>query len=612
LRRLAFYVLLVAAPTVALGAGWLRAAQREERGRERARRAAVERAADAVVSAATEELEALRRREDARPYDVYSYYYAPPDVLATQEAVVVSPLAAPPEDERILGYFQIDPGREMRSPAVHPDAPPAFRAAGERLLALLRPAVLDACAPLAHGSVEEIQRSHESARRVLRNLPSNPVQSTGEWATTLANEIRQAQAGSLIEQNALNLRGRAPRPSRANQSWAEANQAVSSNAGPVRTAPQTARPRPPRPRAPPPPSVPPDRAIVYTPMAYGRLGGRLALYRVVSSQGSSSVQGVLLDETALRSRWLPALARRHAGAVARPHFVALPKTAGCSAARRMPPPLEDRSLCLTPLSAASGGHAMQYQLLTLVGLVLLVVAGSAALLLAERRAARLAVMQREFVASVSHELRTPLTTLRMHAELLREGWVEEAVRSRFYDDLVVESTRLGQLVENVLTLSRLERGRAPVLRAGDLGAAISEAAEKRRRFVELKGFDLAVDAPEVEARFDREAIDTIVANLLDNAVKYGGGTDARIAVAVRASADRALIAVSDGGPGIPPTERERVFEQFYRAGAGGTGTGLGLTLVRRLAREQSGDARVIATATGCTVEVWLPRRTTAA
>jgi signal transduction histidine kinase len=196
----------------------------------------------------------------------------------------------------------------------------------------------------------------------------------------------------------------------------------------------------------------------------------------------------------------------------------------------------------------------------------------------------------------------------MHAELLREGWVDEASRARFHDDLVVESTRLGQLVENVLVLSRLERGKRPEPKPGDLGAVVREACEKRRRFVELRGFRLEVEAPEARASFDGESLDTVVANLLDNAVKYGAGDERVVRVQVRTTPERALLAVSDGGPGVPEPERERVFDAFYRAkSAPGTGTGLGLALVRRLAREAGGEARIVPTPGGCTVEVWLPR-----
>ncbi|MBI2894627.1 MAG: HAMP domain-containing histidine kinase [Deltaproteobacteria bacterium] len=604
------YVLLVAVPTVGLGTGWLLAARREEAGHERERRAAIERAADAVVATVSDSLAELRAREDARPYDLYNYYYAPADVLAAQEAVVVSPLAAPPSDPRILGWFQVDPTGEARSPSVHADAPSSVRSGGERVLRTLGPEALEACRGLAHGSVEEIERSQVAARTVRRSYPTNPVQSTGAWASQLATEIRNAQAGSIEEQNSLNLRGRAERPGRISQTWEDLGRGTTpSSTGAGTTAPRPTR-RAVRPRPAPPMPVAAE-AVFYTPMAFGRLGGRLALYRVVSSEGSSSVQGLLFDEDALVDRWLPEIAGLHAGAVARVSLVRDPGAAArCAVSRTLAAPLEQTSLCLEPLAASARSGPLALQAAALVGLVLLVVAGTAALLVAERRAARLAAMQREFVASVSHELRTPLTTLRMHAELLREGWVDEGSRGRFYDDLVVESTRLGQLVENVLQLSRLERGRKPRAALGDLGVAVEEAAEKRRRFVELKGFELDVRAPEARAAFDGESVDAIVANLLDNAVKYGAGPARRIAVEVRETEERAVVAVSDSGPGIPPADSERVFEQFFRSGKAavqGTGTGLGLSLVRRLAREQGGDARVVSTPSGCTVEVWLPR-----
>ena len=689
MRRILITVLLVATPTVGLGIGWLSAVRREEAGYARERRAAVERTADAVVTAAGESLEALRELEDARPYDQYNYYWSPPDVLATQEAVVVSPLVHPPEDARIIGWFQVDPGGQVRSPSSHVDAPPEVRAHGEAVIAALRPESLAAARILAHGSVEQIEVAQVQARVVRSELPTNPVQSQGDWLSQVATEIRQAQAGSAVDLDNLNQRGRVVRPSRAERSWQDvqaenegrlelnvldvaapgnvlpattgnavpqaqvytptiqgtssgrttsdlpaftnsrrpqrqASRATSGTSPPPGPTPSVPQARTPRSRtrrvvvrrvvpAPPPTAEGGGAEVVYTPMSWGLLGEQLALYRVVSSEGASSVQGLLIDREELFQRWLPALAEREAEAVAHVRIVgrgADPATERCAVRRALPAPIESAAICLEPLAAATTAvDPMTLQVAALLGLVLLLGAGSATLVVGERRAAGLAAMQREFVANVSHELRTPLTTLRMHAELLREGWVDDASRARFYDDLVVESTRLGQLVENVLTLSRLERGRGPQPEPGDLGGCVTEAVEKRRRFVELRGFAVDVDAPPAQARFDREAVDAIVANLVDNAVKYGGGSERRVSVSVRASGPDVVIAVMDRGPGIAAAERERVFEPFYRAGGAQgakTGTGLGLALVRRLAREQGGGATVRPSERGCTVEVRLP------
>ncbi len=695
MRRILITVVLVAVPTVGLGVGWLGAVRREEAGHARERRAAVERAADAVVAAASESLEALRVHEDARSYDQYNYYWAPPDVLAAQEAVAVSPLARPPEDVRIVGWFQVDPGGGVRSPSIHDDAPPEVREHGEAVIAALRPEALAACRVLAHGSEEQVQVAQATARVVRRALPANPVQSQGAWTTQVASEIRQAQAGSTSDLDSLVQRGRATRPARSERSWQEVQlenagrlemnvmaqstpgaplpagsnpqaqvyvpepqsvrrspppspptpatpprgstlpQAPSIALGPAapdaaswsgaspgsapsqREAPAVQRPARPRRavvrRAAPPPApapAPTGEAVAYTPMAWGLLGDQLALYRVVTSQGTSSVQGLLVDREALLRDWLPELAARQAGAVARVRVVGRGEEAArgqCAVRRALPAPLEASAICLEPLAAGrTASNAMLLQVATLIGLVLLLGAGSASLVVGERRAARFAVMQREFVANVSHELRTPLTTLRMHAELLREGWVDEASRARFYDDLVVESTRLGQLVENVLTLSRLERGNGPKAEPGDLGATVREAVEKRRRFLELRGFAVTVEVEDARARFDREAVDAIVANLLDNAVKYGGGSERSVHVAVNATGPWVLLTVADRGPGIAAPERERVFEAFYRteeSRRGTTGTGLGLALVLRLARDQGGDAEVLASDRGCAVQV---------
>jgi signal transduction histidine kinase len=117
----------------------------------------------------------------------------------------------------------------------------------------------------------------------------------------------------------------------------------------------------------------------------------------------------------------------------------------------------------------------------------------------------------------------------------------------------------------------------------------------------------------VPARFDAQAIEQIVVNLLDNALKYAAdGPDRRIGVTLELAPDRAVIHVVDRGPGIPEPERERVFESFVRVQRPDTahtpGTGLGLSLVRDLARAHGGGARVSPRpGGGADFEVWIPR-----
>src|SRR5690349_10285791 len=115
-RRTIALVLGVAVPVLLLGLGWLASSLRERAALEREQRALLTRTAAVARGAVDESLEELRRREDARPFYLYNHYYTPPDVFALSDPVAISPLAGVPDDPRIVGYFQVDPGGAVRTP----------------------------------------------------------------------------------------------------------------------------------------------------------------------------------------------------------------------------------------------------------------------------------------------------------------------------------------------------------------------------------------------------------------------------------------------------------------------------------------------------------------
>ncbi len=197
-----------------------------------------------------------------------------------------------------------------------------------------------------------------------------------------------------------------------------------------------------------------------------------------------------------------------------------------------------------------------------------------------------------FVAAVSHELKTPLTSIRMYAEMLRDGLVPgDAKRDEYHATIADESERLSRLIENVLEFSRLEKdGRELRCVVGDPSDAIREACDKLRAHVEREGFSLETSFAEElpPARFDRDAVTQLVFNLVDNAVKYArSAARPTIEVELARSGEGAVLRVRDFGPGVPEADLERVFEPFYRAGRELTrtraGTGIGLALVEQLA-----------------------------
>jgi len=196
--------------------------------------------------------------------------------------------------------------------------------------------------------------------------------------------------------------------------------------------------------------------------------------------------------------------------------------------------------------------------------------------------------QRRFTADAAHELRTPLAALRLQVDLAARA-PDPAARTEALDELRAGVDRAAHLVEQLLTMARLEpeaptRGFAAV----DLTSLVKEALVARAVLAADRQIDLGLarSAP-VAVRGDAATLAVLIANLLDNALRYtpAGG---RIDVTIDDERGAAVLTVTDTGPGIPADERERVFERFRRgsstaASGTSTGSGLGLSIVRRVA-----------------------------
>ncbi len=228
--------------------------------------------------------------------------------------------------------------------------------------------------------------------------------------------------------------------------------------------------------------------------------------------------------------------------------------------------------------------------------VLAVVLGGSMLTWQAHRNMKDALQKTSFVSNVSHELKTPLTTIRMYAELLSEGRIKDPEKGRHYLHVIVaESRRLTRLVNNVLDFSRLEQGRK-TYRLEDLDAAdcLRDIVEAHRLRVQEAGMWLDTDIPnaEVFVRADRDALEQVILNLVDNAVKYGV-EGAELRLVLRQHDDHAEIRVSDRGPGIPASHRSSIFEKFHRVDDSLTarrqGSGLGLNIARRIMRDLGGS-----------------------
>lgn len=203
-------------------------------------------------------------------------------------------------------------------------------------------------------------------------------------------------------------------------------------------------------------------------------------------------------------------------------------------------------------------------------------------------------MQRTFVASVSHELRTPIAAILGFAETLREGGLEDrANRLEFVRAIERHGTRLAGLVEDILSISALETGKAPLkVKAVALADIAASAVEAVSALALKQGVAITTSVPPgLRVRADAAKASQILVNLLQNAVKHNRPSG-WVKLAARAQDAEALVRVVNPGRGIPADERERVFEPFYRGRAarrgGVRGTGLGLAIAKELVELHGG------------------------
>jgi signal transduction histidine kinase len=310
------------------------------------------------------------------------------------------------------------------------------------------------------------------------------------------------------------------------------------------------------------------------------IGRELLLVRRTSGPAGETLEGSWLDWPALRASLVGEVVDLLPGASLEPAPAAMGGATGAAGADRLLASLPVRLVPgAMPGDLAGGFPVRRILALAWTGVLVAVLAILAlvigAVSLSERRAT--------FVSAVTHELRTPLTTLRTYSEMLASGMVEgEEKRKSYLDTLAREAERLGHLVENVLSFSRLERVGGGEIRLADRAAQA--------------GMTLELDLPQaLGARATPAAVEQILFNLFDNACKYAGAAeDRRIHVtAERDRRGRILVRVADHGPGIPQEARRKLFRAFGRsardAAGRAPGVGLGLALARRLARSMGGD-----------------------
>jgi two-component system phosphate regulon sensor histidine kinase PhoR len=214
---------------------------------------------------------------------------------------------------------------------------------------------------------------------------------------------------------------------------------------------------------------------------------------------------------------------------------------------------------------------------------------------------RLETLRRDFVANASHELRTPVTSIRSAVETLLSMPPGEAeARTRFFGIVERNAERLQQLIEDLLDLSKiesreLELSSEPTNVRGVGERTLALFAERAAKTNTTLVLEIPRDLPEAQA--DPRALEQVLFNLLDNAIKYCPGST----VTLGADADEGHVAlfVRDTGPGIEAKHIDRLFERFYRVDAGRSrqlgGTGLGLAIVKHLSEAMGGAVEVTST-----------------
>ena len=223
--------------------------------------------------------------------------------------------------------------------------------------------------------------------------------------------------------------------------------------------------------------------------------------------------------------------------------------------------------------------------------------------------------RKEFVANVSHELRTPLTNVRSYAETLRDagGEIPQEMSNSFLDIIITETDRMTHIVQDLLTLSRLDAGNAElVLSRFPFGEAIESVTRANALNAKQRSHELVYEPPESLPLItgDRSRLEQVMMNIIGNAIKYtpDGG---HIRITAGPAPDSVWMEVSDDGIGIPEKDRERIFERFYRVDKARSresgGTGLGLSIAREIVQRHHGTLVLMPhTGKGTTIRMTLP------
>ena len=198
------------------------------------------------------------------------------------------------------------------------------------------------------------------------------------------------------------------------------------------------------------------------------------------------------------------------------------------------------------------------------------------------------LIRQEFTANASHELKTPLHVISGYAELLENGLIKEEEIPVFAKKIGDETRRMTKLADDILNLSKLDSGAIDMRREKlDLYLYASQVIDELSSIIDENGTDLSLEGSHVIIEGIPDAINSIIYNLVTNAIKYSGQRG-KVTISVKEDGDKAVLEVKDNGIGIGEDDLERIFERFYRVDKSRSkelgGTGLGLSIVKHSAR----------------------------
>ncbi len=255
-----------------------------------------------------------------------------------------------------------------------------------------------------------------------------------------------------------------------------------------------------------------------------------------------------------------------------------------------------------PVDDSPASIALANRVIYIVLLALFYAAIAVGIVLTSRavyKEAKLSRLKTDFVSNVSHELRTPITAVRMLVETLRLGRVSsDDERAEVLGHLDQETARLATLVDRLLDWARIETGRKVYRKVAAPSADVIRSALavfERQQLAKPGQVSLELTDPLPEVEVDRDAMSVVLLNLLVNAHKYTGPVK-QIAVRAYPVGKKVAFEVEDNGPGVPKSERKRIFEQFYRVDDLLTrrteGTGLGLAIAKRIVEDHGGKIEI--------------------